>query len=623
MTGWRQAWFSGKALRFFLAICALVSVLAGFGFKHVMIDQYKASRLAEKATVLSLVDAFFANYALVQSGSDDAALPVPATFRAKTLEQFNRTRHDGETLHLNMVGFPNREIRTKATDDHMREAMRGFETNGEDATVNDLVTIGGESLLRTIKPSIAKSQSCVDCHNQYAPADRQWRLGEVMGAFVIDAPAGPAIARFTAWAIALSGAVFLLSASLLTFGYAYHHRRLTAAAQIAQAANAANAAKSGFLATMSHEIRTPLNGVLGNATLLRVSELNDEQRELVDTIHASGDSLLTILNDILDISKIEADQLELETVECDLESIASQVGAFWAPQVQAKGLDWTLSVDASCARILLSDPTRIKQVLFNILSNAIKFTETGGIQLNISQKPGNKDRIETRFEVVDTGIGISKEALPKLFGMFSQGDNTITRRFGGTGLGLAISKRLAEAMDGQTGMISEPGQGSTFWFTILTEVGQEESVSTTENASEKEPRQHDRSCDILVAEDNPINQKLIRTMLLLLGHRADIAADGLEAIEMLQEKTYDLILMDVQMPKLDGVSAARRIRAMPGALKRTPIIALTANSMKGDREEYIAAGMDDYVAKPIGLEALSAAIARVSTEDQDALQAAS
>lgn len=379
-------------------------------------------------------------------------------------------------------------------------------------------------------------------------------------------------------------------------------------------AKAANKAKSLFLASMSHEIRTPLNGVLGMASLLNDNTLTDEQRERVETIQTSGDTLLSLLNDILDLSKIEAGRLDLEIVDFDVSKIVDSVHDLWEPQATSKGLDFECGSDPVVLSLLQSDPTRIKQILFNFLSNALKFTETGQIGLHVRQS-GIKDGVlETRFEVRDSGMGIEAEKQQNLFKTFSQADNSITRRFGGTGLGLAISKHLAEEMGGQIGVDSTEGQGSTFWFTVVCPAGSKENLeaSADQNGAEEGG---DRTLRILVAEDNMVNQAVVRAMLERAGHRIDIVGNGLEAVSAVARAPYDLILMDVQMPEMDGITATKRLRATQEADNPIPIIALTANAMKGDRERYLEAGMTDYVSKPIDPVHLFSAIRRVCSAD--------
>ncbi|THD54170.1 MAG: response regulator [Phenylobacterium sp.] len=407
----------------------------------------------------------------------------------------------------------------------------------------------------------------------------------------------------------------------------FESKRLTeATAQMVAArdeAEMASRAKSAFLATMSHEIRTPLNGVLGMAQVIAARpDLHSEVRAHVDVIRASGEGLLAILNDILDLSRVEAGKLKLEDIEFDLAALAMGARDTFAPLADDKGVALELEFAKGAAGVYRGDPTRVRQILHNLISNALKFTEAGRIAVGVSRDEG-----AVRIAVADSGVGIEGEALSRLFAKFEQADASTTRRYGGAGLGLSICRELAELMGGSIVAQSEPGKGST--FTVCLPLARSGRAAASA-AAPAVARAAGRPLRVLAAEDNAINQLVLRTLLAQVGVEPVVVGDGRAALEAWSREPWDLILMDVQMPVMDGPTAARAIRAAEAGSGRpyTPIVALTANAMSHQVSDYVEAGMDGHVAKPIEAASLFAALelaqvqGRPETGEADAVAAA-
>ncbi|NOR87735.1 MAG: response regulator [Bacteroidales bacterium] len=369
-------------------------------------------------------------------------------------------------------------------------------------------------------------------------------------------------------------------------------------AKTLERAKSADKAKSLFLANMSHEIRTPLNGIIGMAHLMLQEKVNTEQEKKISIIQFSAETLVSLVNDILDFSKIEAGKLELDINHFNLHEVIKKIGGLFELKANEKNLVFKYHIDENVPVYIQSDQTRIKQILINLINNAIKFTSEGSVELVIKLISHYESTYTLRFDIIDNGIGISEENQAKIFTSFTQTDASFTRKFGGTGLGLAISRKLTKLMGGEIGVQSELGKGADFWFTIEASLGDETKVEKEETKTQSA---FARKLHILLAEDNSVNVLVAKQIIEKAGHQVTVAKNGLEAVELFKNGDFELILMDIMMPEMDGLEATKMIRQFEKEKKMMPIpiIALTANVIKEDQDEYLAAGMNDFMSKPI------------------------
>jgi signal transduction histidine kinase/AmiR/NasT family two-component response regulator len=473
-----------------------------------------------------------------------------------------------------------------------------------------------------------------------APGDYQFEV-KAWTALRVES-ARPAIFRFTVarpWflhPLSVGGGLVLLFTCLRLFLY-WRTRRLIQQRQRLEAlvtertrdlqdakqrAEEASRLKSEFLANMSHELRTPMNGLLGMTHLVLNSELTHEQRENLETARSSGESLMVLLNEILDLSKIEAGRMELENACFSLRTLLSETARPFELQARRKGLAFHMKVEEGVRDVLVGDPSRLRQVLNNLLGNAVKFTESGSVHLSVNPEFVSGQETVLIFELRDTGIGIPSGQFESIFEAFQQVDSSTTRKYGGTGLGLAISRKLVARMGGRIWLNSEIGKGTTFFFNARFQLESHGRQPVNSPAAPAEGSVPEQTCPlrILLVEDNAVNQKLAQRLLQKRGYEVHIASDGNEALRETEHSFYDLILMDIQMPGMDGIQAARAIRQREaGGGARTPILAMTACAMVGDRERCLDAGMDDYLTKPVQPEDLYAKVeewARASRRSQ-------
>ncbi len=496
-----------------------------------------------------------------------------------------------------------------APDGWERAALLSFEQGSPEVSSRE--AMGGTEYLRFMRPLLAE-KSCLKCH-----AKQGYREGEIRGGISVSVPLEPQLAAFRLHAARVAGAhglIWALGLAGAILGGRRLGRSLREAEASRQAAENASQSKSEFLANMSHEIRTPLNGVLGMLQLLRDKNTPEEQASYVDMAYDSGRRLLSLLNDVLDFSRMEAGGLTLHREPFDLRETFESVANLFRATCTDKRLALSFQVDASVPKLLLGDEARLRQVLFNLVGNAVKFTPEGTVNVTAWARSMQSapDRFRLYLEVSDTGVGIPADKLGRIFERFTQADGSHARRFEGAGLGLAIVRRIVELMGGGIEVDSEQGAGTTFGIDLPLDT----FVATAQEPEGSGPldlQEAGEPLRILLVEDEPVSKLSTQLLLSRLGHEVVTAVNGFEAVALYRNGNFDCVLMDVQMPEMDGVEATHVIRSLEKmqARARVPIIALTAYAMSGDRERFLAEGMDDHVGKPVQLEDLVQALRRI------------
>ncbi len=577
----------------------------GISYYQLSWNLLRDTTAREMATVLRLTDAFVSTYSGVRSSTFNKDAPVPATFRAHSIDAFNQNAPASDALRAAMVGFPGRAIETEPLDAKMVENILAFAESEAPKPVSTLIYGARGPVLRTLSPSIAKKQSCVDCHNAVQTSGPKWKLNDVMGAFAVDAPIGLALVTLKRNAIISAVAIFLL---VFVVGVTVQRdivrrkateKELTNAKIISEKARTqaelAERTKSEFLANMSHEIRTPMNGVMGMTELLVNTDLDAKQTMFTDVIMKSGTSLLTIINDILDFSKIDCGQMQLDPAPFNLAEVIEDVATLFFSKLSEKDLELVLRIEPELEEMYVGDAGRLRQIITNLLGNAVKFTNKGHILIDVNGQTDARGNAELKFSVKDTGIGIPPEEFEQIFDKFKQVDGSATRAHDGTGLGLAIASSLVSLMGGRIEVQSEVGKGSEFWFSVTL------PVYGAINQQRRAPIEV-TGARILVVDDNEVYRSVLTEQMKAWKFDPAAVASGEEALAVIRTMVdhgtnIDGVVLDYQMPGMNGSAVAKAMRC-DEKLRDIPIIMLTSVDNTEGGEPFSCPGVRQHLMKP-------------------------